>query len=91
MISCCSTVSAGGMFQLAAKRVVNEGTASLQVRLCCDSMELAADIVQDLARHFKVDELESEADFPEEFKEFEEVGPYLFVCLFDGLYTVVIM
>lgn len=37
-------------------------------------MDLAAEVVQDIARYFKLEELESEADFPAELRVFEEVS-----------------
>lgn len=36
-------------------------------------MDLAADVVQDMAKFFKWNELDSEADFPTEFDLFQEV------------------
>ncbi len=36
-------------------------------------MELAAELVQDLAKFMGLSDLESEADFPEEIVKFEEV------------------
>jgi hypothetical protein len=55
------------------QNVSEGGQSHLRVRLQCDSMDLAAELIQDLGRYFKLDELESEADFPAEFREFEEV------------------
>lgn len=56
-------------------------SSRLAVRIRCDSMDLAADIVQDLARFFNITELESEADFPLELQQFEEVGSCLYLLL----------
>jgi hypothetical protein len=53
--------------------VPSEKNGLLQLRVLCDSMELAADIVQDLAKFFKIAELDSEADFPADIARFEEV------------------
>ena len=51
-----------------------EKNGLLKIKIQCDSMELAADVVQDLAKFFKIsDTLESRADFPVELKKFEEV------------------
>lgn len=53
---------------------VSEGGQShLRVRLSCQSMDLAAELVQDIAKYFQLEELESEADFPAELQAFEEV------------------
>jgi Bardet-Biedl syndrome 2 protein len=38
----------------------------LNVSIHCDSMELASEVVQEIAKHFQLSELEAEADFPEE-------------------------
>ena len=61
------------MLVISVQNVSECGQSHLRVRLQCDSMELAAELVQDLARYFKLEELESEADFPEELRAFEEV------------------
>lgn len=45
----------------------------LKVEICCDSMELAGEIVQDICKFFAIEELESEAQFASEMKEFEDV------------------
>lgn len=45
----------------------------LRVTIRCDSMELASDIVQDIAKFFRVAELDTDADFPLEMAFFEEV------------------
>jgi hypothetical protein len=60
---------------ILANRVEDQGgKGNLRVRIRCDDLDLAADLVQDLAKFFKISELESEADFPDEFHKFEEVG-----------------
>merc|ERR1719158_2171388 len=41
--------------------------------LSVDSMAIAADIVQDLCQFFSVEDLESDAHFPEEFARLEEI------------------
>ena len=53
--------------------VSEAGQSHLKVRISCQSMDLAAELVQDLARYFQLEELESEADFPAELQAFEEV------------------
>jgi Bardet-Biedl syndrome 2 protein len=45
----------------------------LVVKIRCNSMDLAGDIIQDMANYFKFTDLESEADFPDEMQRFEEV------------------
>merc|ERR1712216_280154 len=47
------------------------GDQMVEVR--ADRMELAGELVQDLSGYLKLDELASEADFPEEMKGFEEI------------------
>jgi hypothetical protein len=49
------------------------GSGMLQVQICCNSMELAGDIIQDLGKFLKIPELEAEANFPEEMIYFEDV------------------
>lgn len=58
MISAQASAAKGGMLRVAIR---------------CNSMELASDIVQDIARFFRVAELDTDADFPLEMAFFEEV------------------
>ena len=58
---------------ISIQNVSESGQSHLRVRLQCNSMDLAAELMQDLVKYFKLEELESEADFPSEFKQFEEV------------------
>jgi Bardet-Biedl syndrome 2 protein len=44
-----------------------------KVKLSCDNIDLAADIIQDFSKQFNWEELDSEADFPSDFEKFEEV------------------
>jgi hypothetical protein len=44
-----------------------------RVQVQCDSMEVCADVVQDLAKYCKIDDLDTAADFPKEYKRFEAV------------------
>jgi Bardet-Biedl syndrome 2 protein len=44
-----------------------------QLCIRTDNMELAGDIVQDLCRYLKIDNVESIADFPIEMDEFQDV------------------
>eukprot|EP00903_Cladosiphon_okamuranus_P009887 g9391.t1 len=46
---------------------------SVEVRLRCDSMDLAGEALQDLGRFLKVTELESTAHFPEEMESLRRV------------------
>jgi hypothetical protein len=46
---------------------------SIDVQIRCDSMELTAEVVQDIARFFKITELESSVNFPKEMEAFEDV------------------
>jgi Bardet-Biedl syndrome 2 protein len=48
-----------------------ESNTVVQVR--CDDMELAAEVVQDLANFFQIKELESTVNFPSEMGKFEAV------------------
>ena len=58
-----------------ASEVSGDGRLSgnIMVEICCDSMELAADMVQDICKYFGIGELDSEASFPREMKVFEDV------------------
>ena len=49
------------------------GQSRLRLRIQCDSMDLAGELLQDMVKYFKIDELESVADFPQEYQKFEEV------------------
>ena len=63
--------------------VSEAGQSHLKVRISCQSMDLAAELVQDLARYFQLEELESEADFPAELQAFEEVWCNVKMCFFS--------
>jgi hypothetical protein len=54
---------------------------TLAIRIRCNSMSLAADLIQDLAKHFGVSDLSTEADFPTEFAEFGEVSRSSYLIL----------
>jgi hypothetical protein len=49
------------------------GQSHLRLRIQCDSMDLAGELLQDMVKYFKIDELQSVADFPQEYQKFEEV------------------
>ncbi len=50
------------------------GGGGIEVTIKCDRMELAADVVQDMAKFLHVVDLESEVDFAEEMAVFEQVS-----------------
>ena len=52
---------------------VTKDELAINVQVRCDHMELAADIVQDISKFFKITELESSVNFPQEMEAFEEV------------------
>jgi hypothetical protein len=49
------------------------GESMSKVRICCNNIDVVSELVQDIVKHFKITELESEADFPAELEEFEQV------------------
>lgn len=59
---------------VSIQNITEGGQSHLHIKLKCESMDLAAELVQDLARYFKLEELESEANFPAELQLFEEVN-----------------
>lgn len=63
----------GEVLVLTLQKYTEAGQTFTKVRLQCESMDLAADVVQDMAKFFKWNELDSEADFPTEFDAFQEV------------------
>jgi hypothetical protein len=46
---------------------------ALAVRVRCSNMQLAADIIQDIAKYFSISDLSTDANFPDEFAQFGEV------------------
>jgi hypothetical protein len=66
--------SVGELLIFTLIKTVEAGQTVTKVKLSCDNIELAADIIQDLGKFFNWDEMDSEADFPEEFKKFDEVS-----------------
>eukprot|EP01036_Dinobryon_divergens_P026205 gene26205-34826_t len=66
-------IPVGQSLYIDVTRVKDSGGSASKVKVQCLSMELASDIVQDIVRFFKISELESEADFPAELAQFEEV------------------
>lgn len=51
----------------------SEDERSIAVSVHCNSMDLAAEIVQELARYFNLDEMRADVDFPEELEYFEGI------------------
>ena len=49
------------------------GQSVSKVRICCNNMDVVAEMIQDMIKFLKMTELESEADFPIEMAAFEEV------------------
>lgn len=47
--------------------------SGIQVRIRCNKMDLAAEIIQDMGKYLKINDLESEVDFPDELAAFDEV------------------
>ena len=50
------------------------GKRMVKIRFRCNSMDLAAELIQDMAKHLNITDLEATADFPDELSKFEEVG-----------------
>ena len=63
----------GEVLFLTLVKSTENGQTVTKVKISCDNIELAADIIQDLGKYFSWDELDSEADFPIEFERFDEV------------------
>jgi len=63
----------GEFLVLSLSSFIESGQAYTRVKIFCENMELAADVVQDMAKYFKWEELESEADFACEYEKFEQV------------------
>ncbi len=64
----------GEKLVISLQRYVEAGQTWTRVRVHSDNMELAADIVQDMAKFFKWIELDSEAEFPDEYENFQQVS-----------------
>jgi Bardet-Biedl syndrome 2 protein len=62
----------------ATKSDGDENTLNVTIR--CDSMDLAGDIFQDITNYFKLNESESQIDFPDEFAEFANVTKRIIEC-----------
>ena len=68
------------MLYIFASEIKNEDSMNgsrpfscLRLEIFCDSMELAGELTQDICKFFSIEDLESEAIFPSEMKEFENV------------------
>lgn len=71
-------VEEGELLFLTFLQGVENNQSMTKVKIACDQLELAADIIQDLSKYFQWEELESEAEFPNDFAQFQEVGkPFL--------------
>jgi Bardet-Biedl syndrome 2 protein len=62
--------STGGQL-LFIDAAVNADAIRLQFN--CENMDICGEIVQDIARYFKIQDLNTVADFPKEFRRFEAV------------------
>jgi len=63
----------GELLIMSLVKSTEAGQGVTKVKISCDNIELAADIIQDLSKYFNWDELESEADFPSEFEKFDVI------------------
>ncbi len=63
----------GEFLILSLQSYIESGQAFTRVKVYCENMDLAADVVQDMAKYFKWEELDSEAEFAAEFEKFEQV------------------
>jgi Bardet-Biedl syndrome 2 protein len=61
------------VFSLSITRASSTSSSCTRVKIYCADMELAADVVQDMAKVMKWTELESEASFDRDFESFEQV------------------
>lgn len=67
------------MLIISLLKSTEAGQGVTKIKISCDNIELAADIIQDLSKFFEWDELESEADFPAEFEKFDVVSLFYVV------------
>lgn len=74
----------GEFLILSLQSYIESGQAFTRVKVFCENMDLAADVVQDMAKYFKWEELESEAEFAAEFEKFEQVCCLLALCNFHS-------
>ena len=51
----------------------NNGNGYLTVSVHTNSMELAAEVIQDIAKFLQITEMNAEVDFPNEFEYFQGV------------------
>eukprot|EP00607_Mallomonas_marina_P009864 CAMPEP_0182420674 /NCGR_PEP_ID=MMETSP1167-20130531/5644_1 /TAXON_ID=2988 /ORGANISM="Mallomonas Sp, Strain CCMP3275" /LENGTH=760 /DNA_ID=CAMNT_0024596939 /DNA_START=242 /DNA_END=2524 /DNA_ORIENTATION=+ len=59
------------VFNVTAADGANNKGGRLNVQIRCDSMDVAGDLIQDIARFMNITELESTANFPNEAAQFE--------------------
>lgn len=67
----------GEFLILSLQSFIESGQAFTRVKIFCENMDLAADVVQDMAKYFKWEELDSEAEFAGEFEKFDQVKFYI--------------
>jgi Bardet-Biedl syndrome 2 protein len=70
----------GEMLIISLVRATESGQSVTRVRILTDNMDLAADLVQDMTKYLNWTELESEAEFPAEFEQFEQVVKTVAEC-----------
>jgi len=70
----------GDVLSINMRNVSEGGQSYLRVSLHTENMDLAAELMQDIMRYFKLEELESEARFPAVFSQFEEVVTQVAEC-----------
>lgn len=58
---------------IIATHTTESGSSGLSIRIRCHFIETAAELLQDMAKYFSIEDLVSEADFPREFQQFEQV------------------
>lgn len=66
--------------KFSGSRQKENGQMMTRIRIQCESMELAGDVVQDMAKYFGWTELSSETDFPNEWSILEEVLERVNAC-----------
>lgn len=68
-----SSMGTNSILHISAKRSDGDDSSFLVCKIRCEGIELASEIIQDMAKFFKISELDSEAEFPNEMMQFEEV------------------
>lgn len=65
---------------ISAQRFTEGGQTMTRVRVRCTSIDLAGDIIQDMADYFSWTDISTQADFPAEFQAFEDVLQTVVSC-----------